>query len=919
MFYFIAVKKITDILLAFNLFFPIFAKKFTTMKCNFNFFFSGKICGFIIVLTTMLFSLNAQTSPPESISYQGIARDVSGNILSNQPIGIQFIIHQGSAGGTSVFTEQHSVTTNSLGLFTLQIGSVNTSAFSSINWANGPYYLEVQMDPNGGTSYTSVGTQQMLSVPYALYAKNSYSATYALASFTTANAPPISITTNTSSTDATITVSQGTNSSSATINFPPAPTPMITITGNGITAVTPTTGTSFAINTPSPSLSINTNTTTGISTLTLTQGAATSTASIPSPTNYAWGLSGNAGTNPSTNFLGTTDNNGLIFKTNNFERMRISSGGGISIGTTTLCSGCILDVAGKIGVNVNTSYGLISRSGLSGGTYTVPGNAGVMGMFDYSSGSGAGIAGVTTNSAAAGSYAVYGSAALPSHFSAYFSGGKNYFEKEVGIGITSPNYPLHTVYSGTAGAGHYIDYTCTSFSGSNSSIIAHAISTSTGSIYGGYFWVSGSSTSSNATAVKASATSSATVNYGIDASATGTTTGTNYGGYFNASGGNTNFGVYSVINATNAASSAIYAASAGSNGSAGKFEITNNSNTSPVLHVKNIFSSNPLAIFEGAGFVGIGTTSPQSFLHIQSPNSAQTNILQIGNWNQPTLEWIFDVDGAANLRIKNENTASPYLYLGPTSSNIVGINTSNSIGSADFVVSFNGAHSGFNYAGMYVNSDVNGKPFYGYAKAGSPSAWTYVDPSNNWVVNVGSFDRMYITNAGDVMISNTNAYKFTSPKTYTLTIPAYAFNPESPAYSYTTVSGNIGPTTGTLTLTAGYACYFDAPLNLPANATVTTLQALVYDNSTSYNIGQVQIFQNDYSTFTAYGSTTSISPSLSTAGNNTNLQLISGAVTPSLVINPNYGYWVRVHLPYDTGGNIRLASVKIVYQVLETD
>ncbi|HPQ07772.1 MAG TPA: hypothetical protein PK995_00930 [Bacteroidia bacterium] len=148
----------------------------------FNHLFFGCLATF--VFTTEVLS---QSSPPESISYQGIARDASGDVLSNYTISIQFIIHQGSANGGTVFTEQHySVPTNSLGLFTLQIGSVNTSAFSSINWANGPYYLEVQMDPNGGTSYTSVGTQQMLSVPYSLYSKKSVYAD-------SLNLPPLSV------------------------------------------------------------------------------------------------------------------------------------------------------------------------------------------------------------------------------------------------------------------------------------------------------------------------------------------------------------------------------------------------------------------------------------------------------------------------------------------------------------------------------------------------------------------------------------------------------------------------------------------------------------------------------------------------------------------------------------------------------
>ena len=54
----------------------------------------------------------------------------------------------------------------------------------------------------------------------------------------------------------------------------------------------------------------------------------------------AWKLNGNSGTNPATNFLGSTDNNALIFKTNNLERMRIRSsdaglGGFVGIGTNS--------------------------------------------------------------------------------------------------------------------------------------------------------------------------------------------------------------------------------------------------------------------------------------------------------------------------------------------------------------------------------------------------------------------------------------------------------------------------------------------------------------------------------------------------------------------------------------------------------
>lgn len=53
----------------------------------------------------------------------------------------------------------------------------------------------------------------------------------------------------------------------------------------------------------------------------------------PDPTD--WRLTGNAGTNSTTNFLGTTDNQPLIFRTNNTERMRVLTDGKVWIGTTT--------------------------------------------------------------------------------------------------------------------------------------------------------------------------------------------------------------------------------------------------------------------------------------------------------------------------------------------------------------------------------------------------------------------------------------------------------------------------------------------------------------------------------------------------------------------------------------------------------
>ena len=88
-------------------------------------------------------------------------------------------ILQGSATGSPVYVETQTPTSNANGLVTLQIGggTVVSGTIATINWANGPYFITTETDPTGGTNYTITGTSQLLSVPYALYAKTSGSST----------------------------------------------------------------------------------------------------------------------------------------------------------------------------------------------------------------------------------------------------------------------------------------------------------------------------------------------------------------------------------------------------------------------------------------------------------------------------------------------------------------------------------------------------------------------------------------------------------------------------------------------------------------------------------------------------------------------------------------------------------------------
>lgn len=128
-----------------------------------------KISTFLFLI---LFSLTSYAQTPAGFNYQSVVRDASGNVLANTAIGVQFKLHQTTTSGTVVFTETHTPTTNAYGVFNLVVGQgVTTDDFSTIDWSAANYFLEVSIDVAGGTTYTSMGTTQLLSVPYALHAK----------------------------------------------------------------------------------------------------------------------------------------------------------------------------------------------------------------------------------------------------------------------------------------------------------------------------------------------------------------------------------------------------------------------------------------------------------------------------------------------------------------------------------------------------------------------------------------------------------------------------------------------------------------------------------------------------------------------------------------------------------------------------
>ena len=115
---------------------------------------------------------------PQGVGYQGVATDSVGIELINQSISIRSSVLSGSATGAIEWQETHITTTDTFGLFNLSIGQgTNTgngaqTSFADISWGANTHFLKIEMDVNGGTNYSFMGTNQLMSVPYALYAEN---------------------------------------------------------------------------------------------------------------------------------------------------------------------------------------------------------------------------------------------------------------------------------------------------------------------------------------------------------------------------------------------------------------------------------------------------------------------------------------------------------------------------------------------------------------------------------------------------------------------------------------------------------------------------------------------------------------------------------------------------------------------------
>jgi FlaG/FlaF family flagellin (archaellin) len=129
----------------------------------------------IIAIAQFLISSSIFAQAPQKMSYQAIIRKSNDSLLVLSQVGMRISIVQSSPTGTVVYSETQTATTNANGLVSLQIGmgTAVSGTFAGIDWAAGPYYVKTETDLSGGTNYTIISSNELLSVPFALYAASS--------------------------------------------------------------------------------------------------------------------------------------------------------------------------------------------------------------------------------------------------------------------------------------------------------------------------------------------------------------------------------------------------------------------------------------------------------------------------------------------------------------------------------------------------------------------------------------------------------------------------------------------------------------------------------------------------------------------------------------------------------------------------
>ena len=274
-------------------------------------------------------------------------------------------IYAPTVSGTLEWEETHTVTTNQLGLFYFIIGQGTSTSqgsqtsFSAISWGAANHYIKIALDSTGtngsSSAYVDIDTMQFWSVPYALYSAASGQTNQQIRLNdlidvdTTSYTPPLTgkvlkyngslwVPANDNNSDTALyaaTSGHSNTSDTATYALNVLSTvDTIYFAHQSDTAV-------FAYNTNYSNNSNHSN--------------YCDTATYALNSVNAWNLMGNSGTNATNNFIGTIDNQDFVMKTNNTERMRLTTGGRVGIGTATPTAS--LHIIGNDGIIAEGTFG----------------------------------------------------------------------------------------------------------------------------------------------------------------------------------------------------------------------------------------------------------------------------------------------------------------------------------------------------------------------------------------------------------------------------------------------------------------------------------------------------------------------------------------------------------------------------------
>ena len=132
----------------------------------------------LLFLSIIFFTCATYAQAPLQFNFQGVARNAQGNAIVNKRITVRLSVLNSASGGTKEYSETRNVTTNAIGLFNIVIGSAGGSnligTMSAIDWSSGNKFLQLELDPLGGSNFLDLGVTQFQSVPYALNAYTAY-------------------------------------------------------------------------------------------------------------------------------------------------------------------------------------------------------------------------------------------------------------------------------------------------------------------------------------------------------------------------------------------------------------------------------------------------------------------------------------------------------------------------------------------------------------------------------------------------------------------------------------------------------------------------------------------------------------------------------------------------------------------------